>query len=149
MFGYEIAAFLSKYKSIYSKLDGICSINNLPRRLKKHSFLIVNQNKSHWILLYRARSRVYELFDPLGEITGAYIKRNIPYTGFWTFNTSPVQSLDSTTCGFFNIYLICHRLFNLDLSYYEILNTFFSSNVKKNERRVRKFVNKAKPEQLN
>ena len=54
-------------------------------------------------------------------------------------NLTPVQHKASEACGLFCLYFICLRLMNVDLDFKDFLNTYFSKNLMKNEKRVKKF----------
>ena len=56
------------------------------------------------------------------------------------FNETQFQSDFSDTCGLFTIYFIIERMFNLDLSFEELLFEIFDTeNLDENEMKVKEF----------
>ena len=57
MYGYQIAQKLSKYSlHVYNNLQGIVSIDIIPKKIEYLKFLVVNLDKSdepgsHWVVL--------------------------------------------------------------------------------------------------
>lgn len=143
MYGFQIAKLLSRVDHIYKNLDGIVSLENLPKHVQIRKFLIIN-NKQHWLLLFRKSRHHFEIFDSLGQITADFVKKHFPYYCNYDFNTTQLQSDTSKTCGNFIIYTITHRLFNLDLSYGDFLNTFFLDRCEANEILVQQFIKQIK-----
>lgn len=115
--------------------------------IKKEVFSLVVHCKSHWLCLY-CTSKTFEIFDPLGFLQ----KKNCSPSPFFTFLRSHVQgkilysnpqiqSKNSNTCGFYVIIFL--RMRELGYSYFDILG-LFSKNYSKNDKLVRKLVNKLK-----
>ena len=84
-----------------------------------------------------------EIFDSLAidDTKLEIFKKNLKFKGIQNIhiNETPVQKENSDSCGLFVVYYIWHRMFNLDLSYDEILEQSFSTNNELNEDAVKQF----------
>lgn len=142
MLGYEIAQILSKDKLLYKNFTGLKTVENIPKRLKKHHFVVIN-HLLHWLVLHRTIHGSYEVFDSLGVSSDKLSRfENLKTIQPLFYNTSRLQDLNSKTCGHFCIFYITNRFYNNDLSYDEFMNLFFEESEKTNEKRVRKFIRK-------
>ena len=147
MLSSEIAATIEKVACMKSHFKGVYSIDNLPKFIKLRQGLIFNLSKmsepgSHWITLVRVESDKIEIFDSLGtkfEKLKNYLKfKNKPE---YVYNENPFQLSNSDTCGYFAITFLIERMFNLDLSYKELLAEIFEPNLESNEKIVIEFCN--------
>ena len=71
MFGYQIESVLKKFPEVHTHLIGLVSIDEIPQKLKKMHFIVVNESissteGSHWLIIMRDFDGTYILFDPLG-----------------------------------------------------------------------------------
>ena len=84
-----------------------------------------------------------EIFDSLGvdEVKLDTLKKYLKFKGIKNIhiNETPVQQENSDSCGLFVVYYIWHRMYNLDLSYDEILEQSFTIEKESNEETVRQF----------
>jgi hypothetical protein len=62
------------------------------------------------------------------------------------YDETAFQKEDSTSCGLFVLYYIFKRMFNLDLSFEEILDDIFEVDTNLNEQNVISFCKKIKNE---
>ncbi len=94
----------------------------------------------HWFVLLCRKVREYECFDSLGQ-KRAYVTEVLKeFSGHCTFNETVLQSQHSNLCGQFCFFFAAHRYFNDDLTFHELLEEIFSTNIDENEKEVRKFV---------
>lgn len=98
----------------------------------------------HWFVLLKVEQGQFELFDSLGG-DSKFLLQTLPYSGECTFNATPVQLAESTSCGEFCLYYIIQRLHNLDLDFDNFINDFFCAIPEVNELRVSAFINKQCP----
>jgi len=156
MNGEEIENIIKFIPSIKDVFKGVFSINTLPKKLAIPSFLICNfdldsQPGSHWFCLLKTAKNQLECFDSLGitkakeELLQKYCK--IQYISAINFNETPVQNINTSTCGKFAIFFAVQRLHNLDLTFSETLNEIFYQNDALNERKVSKFIKNINYEQ--
>jgi len=126
---------------------GTYAANNIPSRLKVSNFLILNTSETigqHWYTVYRPNRDTLECFDSLGidSPKKQFIKNN--FAKFKAkellFNTSRVQSLQSTSCGQFVLYFLFQRLHNQDLDFTELLDEIFELSDLTNEQKVKNFI---------
>ena len=126
---------------------GVFSIDTLPKIIKYRKFCICNTdvqsgNGKHWICFVRTSKNSIELFDSLGiddekkNLIIRFCKFNIKEI---VFNETPFQATFSDTCGLYVLYFLFERLFNLDLSFDDLLNDIFNEDVLKNEKTVQDF----------
>jgi hypothetical protein len=127
---------------------GIFSIDTLPKTIKYRQFCICNTdvqsgNGKHWICFVRSNKNSIELFDSLGIDAQ---KKNLieNFCKFkrvkeLIFNETQFQSSFSDTCGLFVLYFLFERLFNLDISFDDLLEDIFDENVLINEKEVQDF----------
>ena len=90
------------------------------------------------------RDITYELFDPLGVRTslissltekGVFSEDSIVF-----FNESAVQHKDSNLCGQFCVTFLTERLENPDISFSDLINQIFSSNLQNNDTVVKEYI---------
>ena len=92
----------------------------------------------------RTSKETIECFDSLGvnDEKKQTLKSSCKFKGIkeMIFNETQFQSDVSDTCGLFSIYFIVERMFNLDLSFEEILSDIFDpENHLENENKVKEF----------
>ena len=91
-----------------------------------------------------------EIFDSLAidDIKLKVLKENLKFKGIQNIhiNETAVQKDNSDSCGLFVVYYIWHRMYNLDLSYEEILEQSFTTDKECNEETVKLFCDKIERE---
>lgn len=144
----ELQLIIEKFPSILCHFKGIFSIDNVPKRIRKNCFLIINNQTStepgqHWFCLIKKSSQNYEYFDSLGvnETRLDLLKyfKILPFYSIVKFNETCLQNSTSSTCGLFVLYFLIHRLHNFDMSFSEIMNEIFTVNTEQNEILVENF----------
>jgi hypothetical protein len=144
---------------------GVFAIDQLPAEMPELTCLIFNydtsqQSGSHWACIIRNRNircgkkqrttHVYEIFDSLGV---SYF-RLLPHLKFpevlhpdtqpkahMYFNSYPFQKTTSSSCGFFALYYLIHRMMNLTEKFHDWFHEIFYEDPEKNEKRVSNFIN--------
>ena len=58
---------------------------------------------------------------------------------FITFNITPFQDKKSNTCALFIIFFVYNKFFNPEIELQELLQTSFSKDTRKNEKKVHNF----------
>lgn len=149
MQGFEITEYFENLPYLKKHFLGVFSINTLPKRFKKNSFLICNTDTSngvgkHWICFSKTSSNCIECFDSLGINE---LKKNLlnTYCDFKNvlkieFNETQFQDNNSSTCGLFAIYFAIQRFHNLELEFDELLEEIFDVKTEKNEVIVKTFL---------
>lgn len=131
------------FKSLNDFYLGCFSADNYPKSLNNNEFFIVNKDKSyekgsHWRLVLLINNEI-QFFDSCGsteEVVQSFLQFHRSFV--CVFNETPVQPLNSTTCGEFCIYFAFKRLQNKDLSFKSCINAVFSSDLNKNNDKVKK-----------
>ncbi len=144
MRGFEIVKILTCLPNIYCRLQALVCIDEIPLKIKKDYYIIVNRCKStennckigHWFVIYRKNSSCLECFDSCGTNL-AFLKSILPYKDTIVFNSERLQPNNSKTCGLYVIHYIHNRLLNKDLHFFDLLNFFFSKKLSLNEKRIR------------
>ena len=86
------------------------------------------------------KKTVYIIISILGA-KESFIKKNLKkYDSFVKFNNSPVQAQLSDKCGQFCIAFLLMRIFNIDQTFGESLNSLFTADLEQNEIRVLDFI---------
>ena len=70
----------------------------------------------------------------------SFIEKLKKYDSIVKFNNSPVQAPFSDKCGQFCIAFLLMRIFNIDQTFGESLNSLFSADLEQNEIRVLDFI---------
>lgn len=144
----EIYDIIQKFPSINQNFLGVYSINTIPKKINKNHFLISNTSKDtetgqHWFCILKTSNKTYEYFDSLGidsnKIDKLKFYKIFKLQSSVKFNETAVQQPHSSTCGYFVLYFIIHRMHNLDLSFNEVLDEIFVLNKEENETNVMKF----------
>jgi hypothetical protein len=146
MRGSEFYQYFDKIPIVNKQFLKVTSIDEIPREIKEKHFLISNLSPSnelgtHWIALIRSENDTLEIFNSLGMTS---IDNLRPYLKLKkkvnvVFNEQVFQSRESTSCGFFCIYFIVHRILNLDMSFEHVLEHIFSADCQINENKVVNF----------
>ena len=149
MQGHEFYDYFHKTPILKKNFKGVFAINTIPKNLKYRHFCICNTDKNngsgiHWFCFVRTSKETIECFDSLGvnDEKKQTLKSSCKFKGIkeMIFNETQFQSDVSDTCGLFSIYFIVERMFNLDLSFEEILSDIFDpENHLENENKVKEF----------
>jgi hypothetical protein len=143
----EFDNYFASFPNIKNHFLGVFSINTLPKLIKYRKFCICNTdvesgNGKHWICFVRSDKDTIELFDSLGvdkeklDLITKYCKFNVKEI---IYNETQFQTDFSETCGLFVIYFLIERIFNLDLSFEQLLHDIFYENKLTNEKKVIEF----------
>ena len=106
--------------------------------IKQNHFYIINLDDSigpgtHWTCFYY-KNRKIEYFDSYGlkppKIISSYK---------YIYNSSQLQSYDTTSCGFYCLYYIYHR--NIGLTFYDIIKRFNLVDLEYNQNLIKEFFN--------
>lgn len=140
----DIYNVIDKFPAIKDHFIGVFAIDTIPKSMCKKTCLIFNKDKSdsegsHWLCLVRTFKNNYEIFDSLGtdfhEIKPFLHFKNAVYH----FNAYDFQDIRSSSCGFFSLFFLIHRMMNLDCTYFELLSEIFDVNKTTNENEVLSF----------
>lgn len=141
----EFKLYFEKIPLLLKHFIGVFPIDKLPVKLNKKQFFVANldpsyKEGSHWICFIRLENTECEIFDSLG----VKINTILPYIAFnqrftFIYNTTPVQSLNSTLCGKFVITFLIERMLNQTMEFNDLLEDIFSSNLSVNDLKVKKF----------
>ena len=101
---------------------------------------------SHWVAFYFTKDQKGEIFDSYGlppsNYTGtfsAFLNNN---SNDWSFNSVPLQSINSKVCGHYCLYYALFRCRNIGMS--TIVHRF-SKNKQRNDFLVKRFLEKYFP----
>ena len=120
MKGYQIAEKISRFGGeVYKALAGIVAIDQIPKVISEHTFIVSNLSTSedklgsHWIVLSNQGGTKIEVFDPLGlyKKNRSLFNKFLPFKAI-SINEYSVQSSSSSACSKFCIYYICNRTYN-------------------------------------
>ena len=149
----EFEEYFINYPFLKKHFKGTFSIDTLPKSLKNLDFCICNTDLSsgagiHWFFIFKSSKSTIEVFDSLGVDSEKekVIKTYFKFQGIKSiqFNESVFQNQQSNTCGLYVIYFIWQRMFNLDLSFDDILEEIFNHETDLNELKVKQFCEKLK-----
>jgi len=141
---------ISLFPNLKPHFIGVYALDNLPKVIKEHKFLICNTDTQsgpgkHWFCLLKISKSEIECFDSLGIDNK---KKQILFNQLKhfkvkkvKFNVTAVQLDSSNTCGLFVLYFLIHRNYNKDVGFAEFLNSIFTSCKETNENNVLKFSN--------
>lgn len=152
----QIKHFLKRVPIVWTHFKGVLKEKSLKtiKSARTGDFFIVHMStaagqkkhkeNNHWFVIFKSNLKTYEIFDSLGFTSNAYFsnivnimlsdRKNMKY------NTTPVQSSNSSTCGLFSIVFAIHRILNLDVSLHDLLNDIFVKNTAENEYFVKHFI---------
>ncbi len=147
--GFEFSLYFNKISFINNLLMGVFSIDKIPRIIKEKHFLICNLSPSnepgsHWIAIIRSDRNTLEVFNSLGVSDLDHLKPHFKFPNNFEliFNEQKFQSDTSVNCGYFCIYFIIYRIFNLDMSFEHLLEEIFNVDPNTNETLVTSFCHK-------
>jgi len=144
--GYEFKLYFQNLPIVNHFYKNVCSLDEIPKFLKPKQFVVVNLSKqsepgSHWFVIVRSDKTIYEVFNSLGfhnlDAVRPYLKlrKSIDVV----FNEHAYQLSNTSTCGYFCIYFIVHRILNNDMSFHHLLDHIFDENNEANENKVTQF----------
>ena len=148
MLSSEFENHLTCFPQIQKRFQGIYSSDNLPKQIKKNSFIICNTDTSkgygkHWYCIIKFEPSVLECFDSLGidEVKKKFLSDHfhLRHVSKIKFNVSQVQSSSSSTCGKFVLFFLINRFHNKDLNFSDLLNEIFTNSQSENEQKVESF----------
>ena len=150
MISSEFIEIFKQYPNLLKFFDGVYASNTLPQKpIKVNHFLICNTDLStgpgkHWFCIVRTSKDTLECFDSLGidqekKTFLFHHYRNSQVIKEIKINVDGVQSLNSDTCGQFVVFFIFERLHNRDLSFDDLFNECFSSDIEANEQIIKTF----------
>ena len=145
MIGFDICRLLCLQSAVYENLVGLFNVNEVPNQIDCHKFVII-QDFNHWAVIHNNLFNQIEVFDSLGSSSPVCnkLKSNQIISRSFVFNTSQLQSDESSLCGQFVIFYIIKRFFDDDICFSTFLNHYFSSNHRQNEEKVEKFIENLK-----
>ena len=141
----DLLQFVLKDCKTASVVTGIYAIDTLPVQVKHPAALIVNLSPSasggsHWVVIFIDKNRRGFYFDSLGRKVPKpimkFLRRNCIY---FKMNRTQYQHDDSILCGLFCIIFIYFKVRNQN-----ILKSFNTKDLKKNDLLVLKLVRKIK-----
>ena len=153
----EFENYFIGYPFLKKHFKGTFSIDTLPKSLKNLDFCVCNTDVStgvgiHWFFILKSSKNSIEVFDSLGidPEKEKNIETYFKFRGIKSiqFNESVFQNQESNTCGLFVIYFIWQRMFNLDLTFDDILEHIFDPQVDFNELKVKQFCEKLKNQEI-
>lgn len=132
----------SRYFTEKNFFLGCYSSDNYPKSLKRDKeFFVVNKDPSykqgsHWMVVF-LNNGVVEFFDSAGTTENTVVDfLTFDKTFDCMFNETPLQPLNSTSCGEFCVFFAKKRLKDYNLTYCKFLNKYFSINLEKNNKTV-------------
>lgn len=142
----DFQQYFAKVPELADHWVGVRPINKIPKKLGTKKFVIVNlsessQPGSHWVVISRIHKHSLEIFNSLGfeNLNAVKPYLTFPFRAELTYNNSPLQASDTSTCGLYCIYYAIHRFLNLDLNFEDFLEETFKKDVNKNELKVTLF----------
>ena len=145
MEGNQFKKYFEKIPQILPHFLGVFSIDQMPTKIKTRTFFICNLSKhteegSHWIVIIKTDINQLEIFDSLGvkiDYVTSFLKLKNKIT--IEYNETQFQSNTSVSCGFFCLYFSIERLFNLSMTFENLLEDIFDLNTEINEQKVLDF----------
>ena len=145
----ELYSFLSYNETTSPYLGAVCAADQLPPlHIQNPKLFIVNTQTSdlpgsHWVCFFLSEKGPPEFFDSLGQ-TPQYYQENfenflVNHGYNYLINSCPVQSPNSTACGYFCLfyaYLRCRGY-----SFENIMSKFSVLHLENNTDLVIKYVN--------
>lgn len=123
---------INNYLKNIKNFDG-CIMSDEGKKIKNNKFYIVNLNNSyqkgsHWCALYKDKNKSY-YFDSYGFYPDKEIE---PYITPYEYNKYQIQSLYSSSCGYFCIAFVLYMSLNNN-NIYNFINMFSKKNFDINE----------------
>lgn len=148
MNGYQLEYIMRADPHTSPMFEGIFACDTLPRYLSnKPALLIVNvdriaQKGSHWQAVHVDRNGKGEFFDSYG--LPPFVPHHKQFLNrvckSWTYNSSVLQTLNSTVCGHYCLLYLIHKAHGYSLS--DMLNMYFDDNSEKNDAIVEYLINR-------
>lgn len=130
-------------------LGKVCAADELPQTLIQYPKLFIvntqNSNKAgqHWVSFFFGENKIPEFFDPLGKTPQHYHKSFehflIRHGDSYLINNCPVQSPNSSACGYFNLFYLALRCNGNSME--QVLSSLDLTNLEQNTNVVVNFVN--------
>lgn len=145
MFASEVEDLLDDFPHAKKGFLGVKAIDEVKKiAFREKTFAVINVDKvsapgSHWFCVNcrRTPSRI-EIIDSLGT-TAEFVHRHFGWSDKCHYNTVALQPRESKACGKFSVYAGLIRLANENLSFTELINSFFTGDLEKNEENVNNF----------
>ena len=131
--------FLIKRNTLANSIFlGTYPANKLPK-LPINTCIIVNCCSAdklgiHWVSFFRRNNEIIEFFDSSGVYPGNYLEIKYPDCKLINYSRIRLQSLNSSTCGWFAMYFVWSKAANIPFK--EIINSFSPSNLAQNDKKV-------------
>jgi hypothetical protein len=120
------------------ELNGIFMKDELPKKLKKGFYVINlasntdNNGGTHWTAFYHGSDNYY--FDAFGFIAPMEVDKRFKS---YVYNTSQIQDINSTACGFYCIgFIIYMNSQKNKMEGYKSFVNLFSSDTKENDKKL-------------
>ena len=130
-------------------LGAVCAADQLPKNpIQFPKLFVVNTQTSekpgeHWISFFLPENKIVEFFDPLGKTPQHY---NNSFENFllyqsvnYLISTCPVQSPDSSACGYFSLFYLALRCNGSSME--QVLSCLDLNKLEENTNVVVNFVN--------
>lgn len=149
--GYAFRTFFEKIPIMLPYFKGVFSLDDIPRSIKVREFFVVNLSKkheqgTHWFCIVRSHFQLYEVFNSLGfqnlDIVRPFLRAGSGAD--FVFNHKAYQLATTSTCGFYVVYFLIHRVLNYDISFHHLLSDIFQSSNTVNESKVIDFCERLK-----
>ncbi len=121
------------------EINGIFMKDELPKKLKKGFYVINlasntdNNGGTHWTSLYYSSDDNY-YFDAFGFIAPMEVDKRFKS---YVYNTSQIQDINSTACGFYCIgFIIYMNSQKNKMEGYKSFVNLFSSDTKENDKKL-------------
>jgi hypothetical protein len=116
----DLEKFLFSDRVLCYNSGGVFPINKLPHNSLNKKCFIVNSDPSylpgkHWLAIFFPPNSLPEFFDSFGKSPSFYSENLLNFLleenskGF-IYNSFPLQSSSSTSCGMFCLYFLYHRI---------------------------------------
>ena len=148
----QLTIILKKDKYTRAVFQGVYPSDELPATVASFPALFIanvdtsEKPGSHWVAFYFTKDQKGEIFDSYGlppsNYTGtfsAFLNNN---SNDWSFNSVPLQSINSKVCGYYCLYYGLFRCRNIGMS--TIVHRF-SKNIQRNDFLVKRFIEKHFP----
>ena len=121
------------------EINGIFMKDELPKKLKKGFYVVNlasntdNNGGTHWVALYHSSIDSF-YFDAFGFIAPMDIDKRLKS---YVYNTSQIQEINSTACGFYCIgFIIYMNSQKNKMEGYKSFVNLFSSDTKENDKKL-------------
>ena len=121
------------------EINGIFMKDELPTRLKKGFYVVNlasnsdNNGGTHWTTLYYSSADSF-YFDAFGFIAPMEVDKRLKS---YVYNTSQIQDINSTACGFYCIgFIIYMNSQKNKMEGYKSFVNLFSSDTKENDKKL-------------